>query len=231
MPDRASKIRPASMRAAQRDTEAELRTQRMPVSVPAPRMSRGQPALFGSADILAMQRTVGNRAVGLMLHTQRAYERSGSAAAPSSKGGAMIQRYEEYDLSNLHDVRDEAVNFLFSKRVEEGDATSGVHNYAYAYGINGVWAKSKSNGHAEIMILNQIPRDGIDELTIISEFKPCKYCSKDMEEFEHRHGIKIEVCYLIDYAATGDGDKDKVRKFYKDNDKLTGGGKYVYSIK
>ncbi|GAB4206655.1 MAG: hypothetical protein OHK0022_33920 [Roseiflexaceae bacterium] len=77
MPERSSKLTPASTRLAQRSQKAQRRAQQQAASAlavqPVPRVERKGPALFSPADLLTMQRTVGNRAVGRMLRARGAY--------------------------------------------------------------------------------------------------------------------------------------------------------------
>lgn len=173
-----------------------------------------------------LQRLASNRITTKLLsgedHGHETTERNAVA-----RDSPVLQRYSETQLPV--GPNSPSTSFLFSKRVEQGEATSGVHNYAVVLGTWG-WAKSTSNRHAEIKLLLGLQPQRGDEILVVSEFKPCAGCKKDMEDYERDHGVTITVFYLIDYVGTGDGDKDRLRDFYKSIGKLAGGGIYVYSI-
>ncbi|HEU4323641.1 MAG TPA: hypothetical protein VFS21_10880 [Roseiflexaceae bacterium] len=103
MPNRAKHARATTL-TAQRSKEAERQTQQAASSArisPAARGSvRGQPAAYRPADILAMQRTVGNRAVSRLLAPTR----------PSHQQPTAVQRYSietEPKLGTLYSVSDD----------------------------------------------------------------------------------------------------------------------------
>jgi len=121
------------------------------------------------------------------------------------------------------------VKDIFDQRVKDGTATTGVHNYAYDFKTKQIM-KSGTSAHAEILLLSMSRAVEGEEVILISEYKPCKYCRKQIENIEKARRISVRVIYLLDYEEKGDGDTEITRKFYERKKWLSGGGSYVYSV-
>lgn len=152
------------------------------------------------------------------------------ADAVTQRMPRVLQRYSHSQLTAPNGPgQSSSVDFLFQKRRDEGTATTGAHNYAVVL-LDWVHARSSSNSHAELKLLTLVKRDPGQEMVIVSEYKPCPGCQRDLQNYESTHGITIRVLYLLNFEETGDGDKEAIRKYYVRAGLLTGGGLYTYQV-
>ncbi|WP_394749989.1 eCIS core domain-containing protein [Spongiimicrobium salis] len=150
-----------------------------------------------------------------------------SLSKNDSKSNAIAQMWWGYQATYESDFY--YVKAMFRQRVADKTATTGSHNYAYNLNNDEI-AKSGTSGHAEILLLSSSSAKKGDEVTIISEYKPCKFCQEQIEKIEESRGIKVKVIWLLGYEEKGDGDKDATRSFYRKKKWLLGGGEYVYTV-
>lgn len=144
------------------------------------------------------------------------------------KTDKVAQRFHMYESAQWQD--EVWGKYLFAQRVQDKKATTGQHNYAMDMETKTVM-RSGTSGHAEILLLSMSgePRGG--HVTIISEYKPCKYCQAQIKKIEQSRDIEVLVVYFLDYEEKGDGDTEVTRDFYKDLGWLEGGGQYNYRVK
>jgi hypothetical protein len=167
---------------------------------------------------LRLRRLPGNRAVTSILRQRQLMS---ITADPRTN---VVQRYEEFKLSGLGAPA--ARNSLFDIRNNDGEALSGAHNYAAEMNNYGNWAKSQGNRHAEVKVLLGLrPSQPGQQISIVSEFQPCIDCENDMREYEQTHNVNITCFYFLDYAGRGEGDKEKLRQYYKAAGRLAGGAR------
>ena len=112
------------------------------------------------------------------------------------------------------DKKDDAKVF-FRIRYGQGDATNGLHNYAFMNGVTDQWAKSSGSGHAEAQLAGLYAQDGVD-LHIVSELQPCAPCREYLPKVEEARGMRITVYYNLPHEDSGDGNKAQILEMYKE---------------
>ena len=111
------------------------------------------------------------------------------------------------------DKKSDAKEF-FKLRYSEGDATSGVHNYAFLNGQPDKWAKSSGSGHAETQLAGLYAEDD-KNLYLVSELQPCDACQQYLPKVEEARDISITVYHNLPHKDSGDGNKAQILEMYR----------------
>lgn len=128
---------------------------------------------------------------------------------PVQNFGDVVQR-----LTLIQDNSDSEI--LFEKRYQDNPKThlSGFHNYAIDKFDSDNWARSASNRHAELAVL--LAYAGGNNITIVSELKPCQPCIADLTKYETNHGKQITVEHFTPYVDKDSAsNKAAIQAFYK----------------
>jgi len=132
-----------------------------------------------------------------------------SLKPPVQKFTDVVQRVALVEDNSDSDI-------LFEKRYWDDPSThlSCTHNYAIDKFDPENWARSTSNRHAELGVL--LDYQGKDNITIVSELKPCQPCITDLTKYEGRHNKQITVEHFLPYVdADSATNKAAIQKFYK----------------
>ncbi|MEO8607165.1 MAG: hypothetical protein ABI690_04755 [Chloroflexota bacterium] len=171
--------------------------------------------LLTPANILQLQRTIGNAAVQRLISSTRQEVR--------------VQRYSQQQVGDA-DIESHS-GALWRTREDLGFGARGDLGKNAAFEIenrSSNQAMSKSNTHAEPQILmTYLSKGGGDnDFQISSERKPCGECEADLRKQENnikvnRKGFKISVHYLVPYTETqGDISKNALTWLYLEQDKI-----------